>query len=175
MSQRLLKGAARLQEMADMADPLQAEEDRAKVFMDRLPHVQAASRRLQGQLEIHGDETWPLPPLPSDHNPFVVETNAVKIRAALEDCNNFAVTTDRESGKLEFLDVVAKYREKRVVMQGGQAPEIRLTSFEDEKKASDAERSNTIACMMDEGLQEEPKELEDEGMSGKCGKIFTSD
>ena len=175
MSQRLLKGAARLQEMADMADPLQAEEDRAKVFMDRLPYVQAASRRLQGQLEIYDDETWPLPPLPNDHNPFVVETNAIKIRAALEDCKNFAVTTDRESGRLEFLDVVAEYREKRVVMQGGQAPEIRLTSFEDEKKASDAERSRIIARMTDEGLQEELKEVEDEGMSGKCGTIFTSD
>lgn len=175
MSHRLLKGAARLQEMADMANPQQAEEDRAKAFMDRLPHVQAASRRLQGQLEIHGDETWPLPPMPNDPNPFVVETNAVKIRAALEDCKNFAVTTDRESGKLEFLDVVAKSREQRVVIKGGQAPEIRFTSFEDEKKASEVERSNAIARMMDEGLQEQLKELESEGMSGKFGRIPTSD
>lgn len=172
MSQRLLKGAARLQEMADVANPQQAEEDRAKVFMDRLPHVQAASRRLQGQLGIHGDETWPLPPPPIDHNPFLVEMNAIKIRAALENCKDFAVTIDRESDKMEFLDVVAMSGQKRVVMQTGQAPEIKLTSFEDEKKARETEQSNAIAHMMDEGRQEELKELEDEGMSGKSGEAF---
>lgn len=172
MPQRLLKGAARLQEMADLANPLQAEEERAKVFMDHLPHVQAASRRLQGQLDIHSDETWPLPPLPKDHNPFIVETNAVKIRAALDSCKDFAVTTDRESGKLQFLDVIAKYGKKRVVMQAGQAPVIRLTSFDDEKKAEEAEASNAIARMMGEGLHEELKQLGDEGMSGKSGDMF---
>ena len=178
MSQRLLKGAARLQdmvEMMEMADPQQAEEDRAKVFMDRLPHVQAASRRLQGQLGIHCDETWSLPPLPDDRNPFVVETNAIKIRAALENCKDFAVPNDRDSGKNEFLDVVAKYGKKRVVMKTSEAPEIRLASFEDEKKAREAEASRAIARMMDEGLQEELKELEDEGMSGKSCKTFASD
>ena len=154
-----------------MANPTKAEEDRAKMVMDRLPHVQAASRRLQNQLDIHGDETWPLPPLPYDRNPFILETNASKIRAALEDCKHFAVTTDRESGKIEFLDVIAKHHEKRVVMGAGQAPKIRLTSFEDEKRAREAEASDAIARMMDEGLQEGLKELEDEGMSGKAGKI----
>ncbi|CAD6567929.1 MAG: hypothetical protein ASARMPREDX12_000844 [Alectoria sarmentosa] len=165
MPQRLLKGAARLQEMADMANPQQAEEDRAKVFMDRLSYVQAASRRLQGQLEIHSDETWPLPVLPNDRNPFVIQTNAMKIRAALENCKDFAVTMDRESSKFEFLDVVAKCGEKRVTVQAGQPSEIRLTSFEDDKKASEAEQSNASARMMDQGRQEELKELEDEGMS----------
>lgn len=158
-----------------MANPRQAEEDRAKVFMDRLPHVQAASRRLQGQLGIHGDQTWPLPRLPHVHNPFIIEINAVKIRTALENCKDFAVTTDRESGKLEYLDVAMKCGEKRVVLRAGQAPKIRLTCFEDEKKAGKAEASNAIARMMDEGLQEEFKELEDEGMSGMSGEIFISE
>lgn len=176
MTQPLFKGADRLQEMADMENPQQAEEDRAKVFMDRLPHVQAASRRLQGQLDIHGDQTWPLPPLPEDPNPFVIEKNAIKIRAALENCKDFAVLTNRESGKLEFLDVIAKYGKKRVVMQTGQAPpEIRLTSFEDEKKASETEAPRAIARMMEEGHQEELKELEDEGMSGESGKTIFSE
>lgn len=175
MTQRPLKGAARLQEMADMANPELAEEDSAKVFMDRLPHVQAASRRLQGQLEIHDDETWPLPLLPNHHNPFLIEKNAGKIRTALETCKDFAVTTNRESSKLEFLDVIAKHGKKRVVMQTGQASEIRLTSLEDEKKAMEAERSTAIARMKDEGLQEELKELEDEGMSSNSVKAFTSD
>ncbi len=175
MSHRLLKGAAHLQEMIDMANPEQAEEDRAKVFMDRLPHVQAASRCLQGQLEIHSDETWPLPPLPNDHNPFIVETNAIKIRAALENCKDFAVRTDRDSGKFEFLDAVAKSGKKRMVRQADQCPKIKLTSFEDEKKASETESSNAIANMMDEGLQEELKELEDEGMSGKSDEAFDTD
>ena len=175
MPQRLLKGAALLQEMVDMKNPQQAEEDRAKLLMDRLPHVQAASRRLQGQLGIHCDETWRLPPLPHDRNPFILETNASKIRAALENCADFAVSTDRESGKLEFLDAIVKHREKRVVIQAAQVPKIRLTSFEEEKKASEAEASNAISRMMDEGLQEELKELEDEGMSGKVGETFISD
>ena len=172
---RLLKGAALLQEMADTANPQQAEEDRAQLLMDRLPHVQAASRRLQCQLEIHGDETWPLPPLPDDRNPFILETNAMKIRAALENCADFAVMRGRESGKLDFLDVVVRFREKRVVMPAEQVPKIKLTSFEDEKKASEAEASSAIARMMDEGLQEQLKELEDEGMSGKVGDNFTHD
>ena len=175
MLQHPLKGTALRQEMADVANPAKAEEDRAKRVMDRLPHVQAASRRLQGQLDIHGDETWPLPPLPYDRNPFILETNAAKIRAALEDCKHFAVTTDRESAKIEFLDAVAKHHEKQVVMGAGQAPKIRLTSFEDEKKAREAEASNAIARMMEEGLLEALKELEDEGMSGKAGKISHPD
>ena len=175
MSHRLLKGAAHLQEMMDKANPEQAEEDRAKVFMDRLPHVQAASRCLQGQLEIHSDETWPLPPLPNDHNPFIVETNTIKIRAALENCKEFAVRTDRDSGKSEFLDVLAKFGKKRVVTQADQCPKIKLTSFEDEKKASETESSNAIVHMMDEGLQEELKELIDEGMSGKSDEAFNTD
>ncbi len=175
MSHRLVKGAAHLQEMMDMANPEQAEEDRAKVFMDRLPHVQAASRRLQGQLEIHSDETWPLPPLPNDHNPFIVETNAIKIRAALENCKDFAVRTDRDSGTFDFLDVVAKFGKKRVVTQADQCPKIKLTSFEDEKKASETESSNAIAHMMDEGLQEELEEFVDEGMSGKSDEAFDTD
>lgn len=175
MPQPLLKGAALLQEMADMEDPQQAEEGRAKVLMDRLPHVQAASRRLQGQLGIHYDETWPLPPLPYDRNAFILEINATKIRAALENCAKFAVSTDRESGKLEFLDVIMKHREKSVVTQAAQVPKIRLTSFEEEKKASEAEESNAITRMMDEGLQEELKELEDEGKSGKVDETYTSD
>ena len=141
MSHRLLKGAAHLQEMMDMADPEQAEEDRAKVFMDRLPHVQAASRRLQCQLEIRSGETWPLPPLPNDHNPFIVEMNAIKIRAALKNCKDFAVRTDRDSGKSEFLDVIAKFGKKRVLTQADQCPKIKITSFEDEKKASETESS----------------------------------
>ena len=175
MPPRLLKGAARLQEMVDVANPQQAEEDRAKVFMDRLPHVQASSRRLQGQLEIHSAETWPLPCLPNDHNPFIIETNAIKIRAALENCKDFAVRTDRESDKFEFLDIVAKHSKKRVVMQASQGPEIRFTSFEDEKKASETEQSNAIARMMHEGLQEELQDLENEGMSGKSGEALVSD
>ncbi len=152
-----------------MANPEQAEDFRAKVFMERLPHVQAASRRLQGQLDIYSDETWPLPPLPDNRNPFILETNAIKIRAALEDCKEFAVTTDRESGKFEYLDAVAMSREKRVI---GQAPKIKLPSFEEEMKAHEAEASNAIARMVDEGLQDEMKELEDEGMSGKACEML---
>ena len=174
MPQRLLKGAARLQEMADMANPLQAEEDRAKVFMNHLPHVQAASRRLQGHLDIYGDKPWSLPQLPNDHNPFIVEMNAVKIRAALDDCKDFAVTTNRRSDKSEFLDVVARYGVKRATTKAGQAPEFRLTSFEDEKKANEAESSGVFARMMWEGLQEQLKEWEDEGKSGKSGERFIS-
>ena len=178
MPQRLLKGAARLQEMADVANPRQAEENRAKVFMDRLPKVQEASRRLQGQLGIHCDETWPLPRLPSEPNPFIVGINAGKIHLALENCKDFAVTTNRESDKLEFLDVVMKHHEKRVVPQAGQVPKIRLNSFEEEKKASEAEASNAITRMMTEGLEEGLKEMEDEsmskGMSGKSGDIVVS-
>ena len=68
-----------------------------------------------------------------------------------------------------------RFREKRVVMPAEQVPKIRLTSFEDEKKASEAEASSAIARMMDEGLQEQLKELEDEGMSGKVGENFTHD
>ena len=161
--------------MAEAANPLQAEGERAKVFMDRLPHVQAASRRLQGQLEIHADEVWPLPLLPDDRNPFILETNAIKIRNALENCKDFAVPTDRDSGRLEFLDLSMKYREKRVVYPAGQAPKTRLQSFEEEKKAREAEAEASIARMVDEGLQEEKNGLEEEGMSRKAGKIFTSD
>lgn len=175
MPPRLLKAAARLQEMADMAKPQQAEEDRANVFMGRLPHVQAASRRLQGQLEIHGDEPWPLPPLPKDRNPFIVRINAMKIGAALEDCKDFAVTADRKSSKFEFLDVVAQSGKKRVVMGGGQDSADKFKSFGEEKNASEVEASNAIRRLRDEGLQEELKELENEGMSGKSGQAFHSD
>ena len=165
--------------MADVANPWQAEENRAKVFMDRLPKVQEASRRLQCQLDIHCDEPWPLPRLPSEPNPFIVGINARKIHSALESCKDFAVTTNRESDKLEFLDIVMKDHEKRVVPQAGQVPKIRLNSFEEEKKASEAEASNAITRMMTEGLEEALKEMEDEGMSkgmsGKSGDIGVSD
>ena len=159
--------------MADVENPQQAEEGHAKIFMDRLPIVQAVSRRFQGHLGMYGDTTWPLPPLPENRNVFILETNAMKIRAALEDCSAFAVTTDRESGKSEYLDVKVKYCEKREVIPAAQAPTI--TSFEDEKKASKAEASDTVAQMMEEGLQEGLKELEDEGKSGKVGGAFTFD
>lgn len=172
MTQGLLKDTARFQEMAEMANPQQAEEDRAKVFMDRLPHVQAASRRLQGQLGIHGDERWPLPPLPYCRNPFAVEMNARKIRAALENCKKFAVPTDRESSKSEFLDATSIYGEKRMVLQAGQAPKIRLAWFEDEKSGREAENSNVIPRMMNQGLQEELEESGDGGMSGKSVETF---
>ena len=175
MNQSLLKGAARLQEMADMANPQQVEENCAKVFMARLPHVQAASRRLQSQLEIHGDEKWPLPPLPDDRNPFIIETNAMKIRNALEDCKNFAVTTDRESGKFQYLDVAATYGQKREAVQAGQAPEIRLTPFENKEKVRESQRSNVIARLNNKGRQEELKELEDEGLSANPRETFNSD
>ena len=175
MPQRLLKGAARLQEMADIANPMQAEEQRAKVFMHGLPHAQAASRRLQGHLGIYSNETWPLPPLPSDHNPFLIETSAIKIRTALESCKDFAVTMDRDSAKYEFLDVAAKDAKKRMVVPAGQAPQIRLTPFEGEEKGMQAENSNAVTPMIGEGLQEELKELEDEGLSGKSNKIFNFD
>lgn len=173
MPQRLLKCAARLQEMADIANPMQAEEDRAKVFMHYLPHAQAASRRLQGHLGIYSDETWPLPLLPSDRNIYLIETNGIKIRTALENCKDFAVTTDRVSAKLEFLDVSAKHTTKRVVVPAGHAPQIRVTSFEDEKKASEADESVAIAHTADEGLQEDLKELQDECMSGKSPRVST--
>ena len=157
--------------MADVANPLQAEENRAKVFMNRLPKVQEASRRLQCQLGIHCGETWPLPRLPSEPNPFIVGINAGKIHSALESCKDFAVTTNRESDKLEFLDVVMKVHEKRVVPQAGQVPKTSLNSFEEEKKASEVEASNAISRMMTEGLEEALKELEDEGTSkGMSGK-----
>ena len=165
----MLRDAALLQEMAEIANPLQAEEDRAKDFMNRLPQVQAASRRLQGHLDIHGDETWPLPPLPSDRNPFILEMNAIKIRTALDNCKDFAVTTDRESDRSGFLDIAAKGHEKRRV---DLASHSRL---EKEKKAREAKTAVAIKSMMDEGLEDELKELEDEGMSGMTGQIFTSD
>ena len=161
-----------LKEMAEREDPIQAEGERAQVFMDRLPHVQAASRRLQSQLDIYRDEAWPLPPLPSDRNPFILETNAIKIRSALENCKEFAVTTNRESAKHEFLDVVVKSLEKRVPNQASKA---RLISFEEEKKAREIEASDAIARLVDEGRQDELKELEDEGMSGKAGDDLTFD
>ena len=169
-----LKAAARLQDMVDMTNPQQAEENRAKVFMDRLPHVQAASRRLQGHLEIHGDKPWPLPPLPNDPNPFIVGINASKIQAALKNCKDFGVTINRESSKSEFLDTVAKYG-KRVVKEGSQDLAHKFKSFEEEKKASEAEASDAIARLMDEGLQEELKELNHESKSGKSGKACNSD
>lgn len=159
--------------MADAENPQQAEEGRAKVFMDRLPIVQASSRRLQGHLGMYGDDTWPMPRVPDNHNVFILETNAIKIRAALENCSDFAVTMDRESGRSEYLDVKVEDCVKRVRIPAAQAPKI--TSFEDEKKASKAEASDTIAQMMEEGLQEGLKELEDEGKSGKFVGAFTSD
>ena len=166
MPQRPLKGTDRLQEMADIANPMQAEEHRAKVFMHGLPHAQAASRRLQGHLGIYSDETWPLPPLPSDDNPFIIEINAEKIRTALENCKDFAVTTDRNSAKLEFLDAAAKHTKKRVVVPAGQVPQLSVNSSKEKKKAREAEESNVIGRTVNEGLQEDSKELEDEGMSG---------
>ena len=166
MPQRLLQGAARLQEMADIANPMQAEEHRARVFMQGLPHAQAASRRLQGHLGIYSDTTWPLPPLPSDNNPFIIEINAMKIRTALENCKDFAVTTDRNSAKLEFLDVAAKHTKKRVVVPAGQAPQLRVTPFKEEKNAREAEESNAIRRTVDEDLLKDSKELEYEAMSG---------
>lgn len=175
MAQPLLKGAALLQEMADMEDPQQAEEGRAKVLMDRLPHIRAASRRLQGQLGIYYDETWPLPPLPDDRNAFILEINATKIRAALENCAKFAVSTDRESGKLEFLDVIMKHREKRVVIPAAQVPKIRVSSFEEKKKLSEAEASNAITRQMNEGLEEKLKEQEGKGNSVKVDETYISD
>ena len=159
--------------MADVENPQQAEEGRAKHFMDHLPIVQATSRRFQGHLGMYGDDTWPLPGVPDNCNVFILETNAIKIRAALEDCSSFAVTTDRESDRSEYLDVKMKYCEKRVGIPAAQAP--RITAFKDEKKASKAEASNAIAQMMEEGLQEGLKELEDEGKSGKVGEAFTFD
>ena len=171
MPQFMPRNAALLQEMADMVNPLQAEEDRAKDFMNRLPRVQAASRRLQGHLDIHGDETWPLPPLPSDRNPFILEINAMKIRTALDNCKDFAVTTDRESVKSGFLDVAAKNGKKRQV---GLASPFSFRSLE-EKKAREAKTAIAIENMMDEGLKDELKELEDEGMSGEIVEILTSD
>ena len=167
----MLRNAALLQEMADMANPLQAEEDRAKDFMNRLPRVQAASRRLQGHLDIHGDETWPLPPLPSDRNPFILEINANKIRTALDNCKDFAVTTDRESVKSGFLDVAAKNGEKRQV---DLASPSRLRALE-EKKAREAKTAIAIENMMAEGLEDELNELKDEGMSGETVEILSSD
>ena len=169
MPQSMLRDAALLKEMMDLTNPLQAEEDRAKDFMNRLPQVQAASRRLQGHLDIHGDETWPLPPLPSDRNPFILEINAIKIRTALNDCKDFAVTTDRESDKSEFLDVAAKDREKRQVDLASQS------RLREEKKAREAKTAIAIENMMSEGLEDELNELEEEGMSGKTGESFTSD
>lgn len=168
--QRLLKGAARLQEMSDIENPMEAEEQRAKVFMHHLPHAQAASRRLQSHLDIYADETWPLPLLPSDHNLFLIETNAIKIRTALENCKDFAVTTNRESAKLEFLDVAAKNATKRVVVPAGPAPQIRVKSFKKEKKASEAKKSDAVAHTANEGLQE-LKEPEDEGTSGRSRQL----
>ena len=159
--------------MADVENPQQAEEDRADVFMDRLPIVQATSRCFQGHLGMYGDDTWPLPRVPDNCNVFILETNAIKIRAALEDCSDFAVTTDRESGRLEYLDVKVKDCVKRMGIPAAQAP--RITSFEDEKKASKAEASDAVAQMMEEGLQEGLKELEDEGKSGKFGETSTFD
>ena len=159
--------------MADVENPQQAEEGRAKIFMDHLPIVQAVSRRFQGHLGMYGDDTWPLPLVPENRNVFILETNAMKLRAAIEDCSNFAVTTDRETGRSEYLDVKVMYCVKRVVIPAAQAP--RITSFEDEEKASKAEASDAIEEMTDEGLQEGLKELEDEGKSGKVGGAFTFD
>ena len=159
--------------MADVENPQQAEEGRAKHFMDHLPIVQAVSRRFQGHLGLYSDDTWSLPRVPDNRNVFILETNALKIRAALEDCSSFAVPTDRESGRSEYLDVKMKYCVKRVGIPAAQAP--RITPFEDEKKASKVEASNAIAQMMEEGHQEGLKELEDEGKSGKVGEAFTFD
>lgn len=175
MPRRLVKGAALLQEIMDVANPQKAEEDRAIAFMERLPHVQAASRHLQGLLDIHGDETWPLPPLPYDRNPFILKMNAIKIRAALEKCKEFAVATDRESGRLEFLDIVATYGQKRVMVPAGQTPNTKLTSIEEEKKATEGEASSAVGHMMDEGLQGEIEGLENEEPSGRAGETFVSD
>lgn len=166
MPQRVLKGADRLQEMADIENPMKAEERRARVFMHGLPHAQAASRRLQGHLGIYSDETWPLPPLPSDENPFIIEINATKIRTALDNCKDFAVTTDRNSAKLEFLDVAAKHTKKRVVVPAGQAPQLRVTLSKEKKKAREVKESIGNRRTVDEGLREDSKDLEDEDMSG---------
>ena len=158
--------------MADVENPQQAEEGRAEIFMGQLPIAQATSRQFQGHLGMYADDTWPLPRVPENRNVFILETNAIKIRAALEDCSDFAVTTDRESGRSEFLDTKMKYCVKRVEIPAAHAPGI--TSFEDGKKASKTEESDTIAKMM-EGLREGLKELEDEGKSGKAGESFTFD
>ena len=168
----LLKNTDLLQALAEVENPVQAEEDRAKHFMNRLSHVQAASRRLQGQLDIHSDTTWPLPPLPSDRNPFIIEVNAIKIRTALENCKDFAVPADRESAKLELLDVVAKSREKRSISQ---IPKTILKASKEEKKARKAEVAARIAPIVVEKPRDGARKLEDEGMSSKDSETVASD
>ena len=148
--------------MADEEEPPQDEKDRAEFLKNRLKRVKMASGRLQGHLGIYSDL-------------FILEINAMKIDAALGNCSAFAVNRDRESGKSEFLDVIVKNRTKKAIIPAGQVPEIRLTSFEDEKKASEAEASDAVARLMDEGLQDALKELEDEGMSGKVGELWEFD
>ncbi|KAL2042545.1 hypothetical protein N7G274_005039 [Stereocaulon virgatum] len=101
------------QEMVDAENARKAQEERDAHFMERLPHVQLLSRRLQSHLEINDPTVWPTPRVPdseAEGNECFLERNTKLLQDALDDCNDYAFKMDRESKKGQVLDRVMKER-----------------------------------------------------------------
>ena len=95
------------QEMLDNQDPCRAQEKRDEFFMDHLPRVQAASRRLQSHLDMFDSEAWPLPPVPGhrqQHIDMRVEPNTNRIQTALEVSKDFGVDMSSRSKEQQSLN-----------------------------------------------------------------------
>ena len=101
------------QEMVDAENARKAQNERDSHFMERLPHIQLLSRRLQSHLEINDPTAWPTPRVPDSEeegNECFLERNTKLLQDALDDCNDYAFKMDRESRKGQLLDRVMKER-----------------------------------------------------------------
>ena len=132
------------------AEPKVFQNVTENVFKPRLPDVQAASRRMQTQLEIHDGTSWPLPPLPANPDVSLIEINAKKMQEAIENCKSFAVVMTRSSEKGEFLDEAVTKIEKRVVLK---------KSDREEKTGLEVLKDEVNASEVEGGMQQEEKEV----------------
>ena len=93
-------------------------------LLANLPHVQAASRRLQNATGVYNKEAWPTPSkLASEVDQITYEANVAALHDAIKECANFCVDMKRGSERGEVLDGVVEGLEKRLVK----------TKLEDEK------------------------------------------
>ena len=85
-------------------------------FRDRLPAIEAASRRLQNATGVRNTDMWPTPSKPeTDVNLSVFAVNVITLEDALLECADFCVKMNRESEKGEMLDGTVRDFEKRMV------------------------------------------------------------
>lgn len=103
-------------EALELTDPKAAAEARDRLFNERLPHVQAASRRLQTHLEVKDAESWPNPRLPHvnpETQSSVIAINTDLLLDALDQCKDYAVDMTRVSFLKEYLDESMLRMQKR--------------------------------------------------------------